>query len=125
LWSSNPMLTCVYDIMFSGSTRIWIQNVMLTRQAFYYLSHTLSPLCFTYFSDRVLYFGLSYPQTMVLLSVLLIAVITDTSHRVQLVFWDRVLLIFISMLPSKPDSLFSSSLAAMIIDVHHYAWPLN
>jgi hypothetical protein len=43
------------NFFFSG-IGVGTQDLVLTRQAFYYLKHIPSPFCFSYFSDRVLHF---------------------------------------------------------------------
>jgi hypothetical protein len=53
--------------LFFDCTRVWSQGFALGRQALQYLSHVLSPSCFSYFSGRVLcFFSWDQSQTLYL-----------------------------------------------------------
>jgi hypothetical protein len=55
LSSLSPLLSSFFFFSFC-STGFWTWGLVLARQVLYHLTHTFSPFCLFYFSDRVLCF---------------------------------------------------------------------
>jgi hypothetical protein len=100
-----------------GST----QGFMLGRQAFYHLSHTPSPFCFSYFLDRVFFLGpvLDHDPPSYASCVFWI---TGVYHHAWLVGWHESLLTFCLGWPQAMIFWISTSQVAEITDVHHSTW---
>jgi hypothetical protein len=76
----------LFSFLYFGSTRVWIQSLVLVKQALYYLSHAPSSFTFSCFLDRTLCFCL---ELLPILFLLCVAGATGTHHHTRLVFWDR------------------------------------
>jgi hypothetical protein len=104
---------------FFGRTRVWSQGLVLAKQIFYFLSHTLNFFCFSYFSNRALCLCLGQcgPQSSCAHS----PYCWDGMHVLlcPATVWDGVSLTFCQGLLGTMTLLMASSQVARITGVSH------
>jgi hypothetical protein len=103
---------------FFGSIGILTQSLALARQALYYLSYTSSPICFSYFSNKVLLLQPDWPRQQ---SYLLFSVAGMTEMAPCLAIgWDGVSWNFSLGWPQTIIFLISACWVARITGMSHH-----
>jgi hypothetical protein len=110
-------------MLFLGKTGVWTQGLSLVRKTLYHLSHTSSPLCSSYFGDRVLL----KPAWTVIPLFLVSHVAWDDKHGPlhPAIGWDEVLRTICLGWPGTAVILISASWVARItsLSLQHWAFP--
>jgi hypothetical protein len=95
----SKLISYLFNFFFFGSTGVWTQGHVFTRQVLHPLSHHSTPslFCFNYFSDRVWCFcpGPTLPPTLLGLQAY--------TTIACLVYWDRGWVTFCPGLASNQD----------------------